>query len=102
MPRQSMVLQLQNDEEQRPEGVSLTGSNNTWQSPAGGWLSSQSGSWDQSPAGIGLNRQGEHGGNVATLRGLNFFLTNEGAEGSALYPNQGGVGTWRVVAVVDG
>jgi hypothetical protein len=52
-------------------------------------------------AGIGLNRTGEHGGNVATLRGLNFFINNEGNEGSALYPDQGAVGSWRVSSVVD-
>lgn len=96
-----MGLELRKNEEQRAEGVTLRGSNNTWQSPPGGWLSMQNGSWDQTPAGIGLNRTGEHGGNVATMQGLNFFVNNEGDQGRALYPDQGAVGTWRVISVVD-
>jgi hypothetical protein len=44
-----MVVELRKNEEQRAEGVTLRASNNTWQSPPGGWLSVQSGSWDQTP-----------------------------------------------------
>jgi hypothetical protein len=48
-----MVVELRNNEEQSAEGVTLRGSNNTWQSPSGVWLSMQGGSWDQTPGGIG-------------------------------------------------
>ena len=95
-----MLVQLRKEDEDRPEAVTLF-STNKWQSPSGGWLSVQSGSWDQTPAGIGLNRTGENGGNVATLRGLNFFLNHEGDQGSCASPDQGGAGTWVVMPVAD-
>lgn len=97
MSRISMVLKLTATDEVNPESAQVYAKNNEWRSAPGGWLSHQSGVWNQLPDGIHLmdptNRE-----TVALLLACNFTLGSEGDRGQAQYPTTAKVGSWEVTA----
>jgi len=97
MSRTSVVVRLTNSEQPTPEGVAVRSDSNRWTSPEGGWLSVQSGVWDQLPDGLHL-MDSANKVQVAICNGCNFYTSNEGDTKDATFPSTGGVGNWAVIA----
>jgi hypothetical protein len=77
-----------------PEGLFIR-DNKTWSSPPGGWMSHQSGKWEQvSVAGVAL--QSKTGGPNIFMAGFVFETVKPGDSGQLRDQVGGTVGTWKV------
>lgn len=81
--------------EAEPEGLFIR-SSNTWMSPPGGWMTHQSGKWEQLSV-AGLSVQSKTGGPNVFMAGLVFDTAKQGDSGQLRDQVSGKVGTWHVV-----
>lgn len=82
--------------EAEPEGLFIKISNNSWLSPPGGWMTHQSGKWEQLSV-VGLSLQSKTGGPNIFMAGLVFVTAKPGDSGQLRDQVSGKVGTWQVV-----
>jgi hypothetical protein len=81
--------------EAEPEGLFIR-NGKTWSSPPGGWMTHQSGKWEQmSVAGIAL--QSKTGAPNVFMSGLVFETAKQGDSGQLRDQVSGKIGTWQVV-----
>ncbi len=78
-----------------PEGLFIK-SGQTWLSPPGGWMTHQSGKWEQLSV-AGLSVQSKTGGPNVFMAGLVFETAKPGDSGQLRDQVGGTVGTWKVV-----
>ena len=82
--------------EAEPEGLFIKVSDKSWVSPPGGWMTHQSGKWEQLSV-AGLSLQSKVGGPNIFMAGLVFDTAKAGDSGQLRDQVSGKVGTWRVV-----
>jgi len=95
MPNKLIAAQGRIPGETEPEGLFIK-DNYTWSSPPGGWMTHQSGKWEQiSVAGIAL--QSSSGAPNIFMAGLVFGTAKFGDSGELRDQVSGKIGTWKVV-----
>ncbi len=96
MPARMIAVQGILEGQPEPEALYIR-DNRTWYSPPGGWMSVQSGKWEQiSVAGMAL--QGIGGTPNVFLAGLQFVGARTGDRGQLRNQAGTGIGTWTVTA----
>ncbi len=99
MARMSVSVKLERPDDSRAEAATIK-AGNTWISPEGGWMSAQSGIWNESPLGIHL-MDAANQVHVADCLGLHYDNAAVGNSGRSEYPSIGATGTWSVFDTND-